>query len=337
AKLQVALVKSDAPTERPTTTQVAAYELYVRGRALTLQRGTGIVQALECFERAIELDPTYARAHVGLAEALRILAQYGFVHSADTIPRAKAALERALELEPELGEATGVLALITLTSDCNPPKAMELFERALIADPTLSEIRCLYAVWGLVLLRRDDEKGLAEIERAQRDDPLSSICAVHASIGLTLLGRHEEALQAAARGLELNPGAFASRHAVVLSRTWSGDLDGGLAATGPALQMSGRHPWVLSTMTYIHAAQGDRARAEAIHEELLARAVSGYVQCTWLAVSALALGRVDEAMDFAFRSVTEADAFGPWFLRWPKCEALESHPRYPDLRRLVGL
>jgi len=51
--------------------QFEAYELYVHGRAPTMQRGTGIVQALECFERAIELDPSYAPAHAGLAEALR--------------------------------------------------------------------------------------------------------------------------------------------------------------------------------------------------------------------------------------------------------------------------
>ena len=337
AKLQLTLVKPDTNAERPTTTQVAAYELYVRGRALTMQRGTGITQAMECFERAIELNPTYARAHVGLAEALRVLAQYGFVRSAEAIPRAKAALARALEIDPQLGEAMGALALITLTADFDSARAMELFERALALDPMLGEIRCLYAVWGLVLLRRDDTRGLAEIERAQRDDPLSSICAVHASMGLTLLGRHDEALVAATRGLEINPGAFSSHLALTNARTWSGDFTAGLAAAQSALQMSGRHPWILSTMTHIFAGLGDRARAEAIHQELHARAVTGYVQCTWLAISALALGRVDDAMDLAFRSVMEADGFGPWFLRWPGCEALYTHPRYPELRRRAGV
>ncbi len=337
AKLRVTLVKSDAAAARPTPVQVAAYELYVRGRALTMQRGTGIAQALACFERAIELDPMYAPAHVGLAEALRVLAQYGFVRAAEAIPRAKAAIARALAIKPEFGEALGVLALITLTSDFDVTKAMALFERALEVDSKLSEIRCLYAVWGLILLRGDDVQGLVEIERALRDDPLSSICTAHASIGLTLLGRHEESLRIAARGVELNPLAFSAQQSVVLARTWSGDLEGGLAAAAGALQMSGRHPWVLSTMTHIFAASGDRKRAEAIHQELLARAVSGYVQHTWLATSALALGRDDEAMDYAIRSVTETDAFGPWFLRWPNSESLRAHRRYPELRRLMGL
>jgi serine/threonine protein kinase/tetratricopeptide (TPR) repeat protein len=337
AKLQVTLVKSDAAAERLTTTEVAAYELSVRGRALARQRGNGIAQGVECFERALELDPSSARAHVGLAEALRVLAQYGFVRAADAIPRAKAALARALEIEPELGEALGVLACITLTSDLNGPKAMELFQRALAADPTLSEIRCLYAAWCLVVMRGEDERGLAELERAQRDDPLSSICTAHASIALTLMGRHEESLQTANRGAALDPGAFATQHAVATAKAWGGDLAGGLAATMPTLQMSGRHPWVLATMTHIYAQLGDRARAEAVHRELESRALTSYVQYTWLSFSAVALGRIDEAMDLAFRSIAEVDAFGPWFLRWPAIEPLQSHHRYPELKRLVRM
>jgi eukaryotic-like serine/threonine-protein kinase len=337
AKLQVTLIKTETAAERLTTTEVAAYELSARGRALARQRGTGIARAVECFERAIELDPTSARAHAGLAEALRVLAQYGVVRAFEAIPRAKAALARALEIEPELGEALGVLACITVTSDGDGPRAMALFERALAADPTLSEIRCLYAGWGLVVFYGDDARALAELERAQRDDPLSSICTAHASIGLTMMGRHEESLHAAKRGLTLDPDAFASQHAVAWSKTWGGDLDGALAAARAALQSSGRHPWVLATMTHIFVRKGERAKAEAIHRELESRAITGYVQFTWLSYSALAIGRIDEAMDYAFRSVTERDAFGPWFLRWPGIEQLQSHHRYPELKRLITL
>jgi serine/threonine protein kinase/tetratricopeptide (TPR) repeat protein len=336
AKLQVTFVRTDTNAERVTTNQVAAYELYVRGRALTMQRGAGIAQALECFERAIELDPSYAPAHAGLAEALRTLAQYGFVRAADAIPRAKAAIASALELDPNLGEAIGVLALIRLTSDLDASGSMELFERALAINPMLSEIRCLYAIWGLVVLRGEDVRGLAEVERALRDDPLSSICAAHASIGLSIMGRHDEAFRLAARAAELNSASFAAQLSLMLSQTWGGNFAGALAASVPVLQMSGRHPWALSSLTRVFAGQGDLARAEAVDDELRAREKTGYVQCTWLALSALALGRIDEAMELTFRSVTESDAFGPWFLRFPGIEALRAHSRFPELARLIG-
>ena len=337
AKLQLTLVRTDTNAERATTNQIAAYELYVRGRALTMQRGAGIAEALECFERAIELDPSYAPAHAGLAEALRTLAQYGFVRAADAIPRAKAAIARALELDPNLGEAIGVLALITLTSDLDASGSMELFERALAINPMLSELRCLYAIWVLVLLRDDDARGLAEVERALRDDPLSSICAAHASIGLSILGMHEEAVRSATRAAELNPASFAAQLSVMLSQAWGGSYAAARAASVPVLQMSGRHPWPVSLLTHVYAAQGDLARAQAMDDELHARARSGYVQCTWLALSALALGRIDEAMELTFGSVTERDAFGPWFLRFLGTDALRAHPRYPELLQLTGV
>ncbi|MGH7634043.1 MAG: hypothetical protein ACRENC_09970, partial [Gemmatimonadaceae bacterium] len=184
AKLQVTLSKPETAVARATTAEVAAFELYARGRALAMQRGNSIAQAMDCFERAIELDPNSPRPYAGLAEGLRILAQYGFVRAREAIPRAKAALTRALELEPEMGEALGVLALITLTSDLDTVRSIDLFERALAADPTLSEIRCLYGAWGFVVLGRGDERGLAELDRAQGEDPLSSICTAHASIAL---------------------------------------------------------------------------------------------------------------------------------------------------------
>jgi len=337
AKLQVTLTKPETTVARATTAEVAAYELYARGRALAMQRGNSISQAMECFERAIALDPDSPRPYAGLAEGLRILAQYGFMRASEAIPRAKAALARALQLEPELGEALGVLALISLTSDLDPVRSIDLFERALAADPTLSEIRCLYGAWGFIVLGRGDERGLAELDRAQRDDPLSSICTAHASIALSMVGRHEEALRTAMRGFELNPGAFGPQHAVALAKTWGGDPEGGIAAAVPALQSSGRHPWVLGTMAHAFAMMGERAKAEAIHGEIEARAASGFVQHTWRSYSALAIGRVDEAMEHAIRSVTETDAFGPWFLRWPGAEALLTHPRYPELRRMIGL
>ena len=148
------------------------------------------------------------------------------------------------------GEALGVLAVITLTSDLDPLRSIDLFERALAADPALSEVRCLYGAWGFIVLGRGDERGLAELECAQRDDPLSSICAAHASIALSMVGRHEEAIHTAMRSLALNPGTFGSQHAVALAKTWGGDPAGGLAAAVPALQSSGRHPWVLGTMAH---------------------------------------------------------------------------------------
>lgn len=77
--------------------------------------------------------------------------------------------------------------------------------------------------------------------------------------------------------------------------------------------------------------RGDRVRAEAVHAELEARAVTARVSFFSRAISALYLGRVDEAMEHAVRSAEVKDAIGPMWYRWPDLGALQAHPRYPEL------
>ena len=154
-RLELTFAKPDSAAARATTVEVEAYELTIRGRALAMQRGRPILEAVSCFERALALVPDSVPALVGLGNALRVKAQYGFGDAADCLPLARAALMRALELEPDNGEATGHLAtLITNSSAVDIDQTFALWERALTLDPRLSELRALYAGWGLGVLGR---------------------------------------------------------------------------------------------------------------------------------------------------------------------------------------
>src|SRR5204862_60696 len=105
-RLQVTLDGGEAASlVTPATKNLDAYHLCLRGRYLLAQRGLGLKQALECFGQAIALDPSYALAHAGLAEACTVLAQYGLVPPGTLRAKAHAAACRALELAPTLAEA----------------------------------------------------------------------------------------------------------------------------------------------------------------------------------------------------------------------------------------
>lgn len=338
AKLQVTFVTPAGSAAGPATTaEVEAYQLYVTGRALSIKRGAEIPRAIECFEKSIELDPTAARAYAGLGEAIRIQAQYGFAPAAEVIPYAKAALERALEIDPGSAEALTILALIAITYDLEPSAARMFMARAIAINPILPEARCLFAVWVLALVESDDDVAVEELRRAQALDPLNSICYVHGAFLFTVIGRYDDAIADAVRAVELNPTAFSAHLAETYARTWAGDVDRAMAAANRALQLSGRHPWVISMLTQLYVTRDDRVRAEAAHQELVSRSLTSHVQWLWLANSAVSLGRLDEAMDYAMRSVKVNDGFGPWFVRWPLGERFREHPRYPELRRLAGL
>jgi serine/threonine-protein kinase len=322
-----------ASASRATTTEVEAYELVARGRALTAQRGRPILEALTCFERAIELAPNSAAAHAGLGNALRVKAQYGFALPAECLPLAQASLERALEIEPENAEATGHLATVLLNAGVSGRRIFDLWERALVLDPRLSEVRALFGAWGLAILGggRDDVRAEAELRRAVSDDPRNPICWAVAAMGEAVMGRHENGVAAARRGCEIDPAAFAPRYALAWTQTWARQTEDGIATADGAMEQFGRHPWLLHTLTGLYMQRGDRVRAEAVHAELEARAVTSRVTFFSRAFSSLYLGRMDDAIAHAIRSAELRDAIGPIWGRFPDLEPLQAHPRYPEL------
>ena len=333
-RLQLTFAKSAGASSRATTAEVEAYELTVRGRALAAQRGRPILEAVSCFERALLLVPNSVPALCGLGNALRIKAQYGLGDPAECLARGRAALLRALELDPENGEATGYLAaLITNSADFDVEHTIALWERALVLNPRLSEVRGLYATWGLSVLRRgrEDERAERELRRAIADDPRNVICATIAAIAFGVLGRYQEGAAEARRGCELDPSAFGPCYALVWNQTWARDTEAGLTTVAGALEQFGRHPWLLQALTGLYMQSGDRVRAEAVHAELEARALTSRIPFFSRAVSALYLGRIDEAAEFAERSAKARDAVGPIWYRWPDIGPLQSHSRFPEI------
>src|SRR5205814_10347570 len=105
-RLQVSLAGSDQMTlVRPHTENLEAYQLYLKGRGFINRRGVALWQALEAFRAAFELDPQYALASAGLADAYTLLGLYGVLSPRDALPQARAAARRSVELGPELAEA----------------------------------------------------------------------------------------------------------------------------------------------------------------------------------------------------------------------------------------
>jgi serine/threonine-protein kinase len=332
-RLQLTFAKAaNAPT-RATTAEVQAYELVIRGRALTAQRGRPILEAIDCFEHAIALAPHSAAAHAGLGNAYRVKAQYGLGTADECNPVVQRELTRALELDPENAEAMGHLATFLVAAHIDVERGFALWERALSLDPRLSEVRALYAGWGLGVLRqgREDERAERELRRALADDPRNPICSTIFTIGFGIMGRPVEAAAEARRGAERDPTAFAPRYALAWALTWARETEEGLTTVQAAMDQFGRHSWLLQVLTGLYMQRGDRVSAEAVHAELVARAVTSQVSFYTRAVSALYLGRIDEALEHALRSAELKDAIGPVWYRWPDLEPLQAHPRFSEV------
>ncbi len=337
-KLEITYVKPRGSQSAPVPTpQVEAYDTYLKGRALVQKRGPGLREALACFERAVELDPTSARAHAGIGDALWWLAYYHMVPRAEAMARARTAVARALELDPDCAEALGTSANIAFGDDWDVATALRLMERALELDPHQGDLRMQYTTRVLWHTHADADRVMAEVRRAVEDDPLSPLLHANASIALVAAGWPREAMQMAERAMELGQGTWLGYFAIATVGCASRDFTRALPAAEAGLQLSGRHPWMLAMLTQAHAGLGHSTRAQGAYDEMRARAVNDSVDSVWLCIAAIALGRLDEAMDHAMRSVEDRELFGPWLGLVPGSEALKEHPRFPELIRKAGM
>lgn len=155
----------------------AAHELYIRGRYEWGKRNRkGMEAGLDYFQRAVELDPGYARAQAGLADCYLLLGAYSFHPQLETLPKAKAAALRALELDPKLAEAHATLGLVTQNLDWDWAATEKHYRQALALNPNHAKAHHWYAEFLSILGRFGESK--REFALARRVDPISPIIQV---------------------------------------------------------------------------------------------------------------------------------------------------------------
>jgi serine/threonine protein kinase/tetratricopeptide (TPR) repeat protein len=168
---------------RRTKVDPEAYKEYLRGRHFfNTWTPDGFHRALEHFERAIDLDASYAPAYAGLGDTVGCMSYYGFIPPADGFPRAEAAAKRALSLDPELAEAHGALALGSLFFKWNWLEAEREFLKSIELNDAVASVRAFHAL--LLSTQGRHDEAVAEARAARQRDPLSPL--VNMSVGWTL-------------------------------------------------------------------------------------------------------------------------------------------------------
>jgi len=182
-----------------------AYDHCVRGRFFWLQRTEKSLNlAMQHFEQVIERDATYAPAYSGLADSHFYLGYaFGRVPPVEAMPKARAAAEKTLALEPNLAEARTSLGFVTYFYDWNWAGAERELQEAIRLNPSYSLAHHMYAVLLMTLGRRDES--VAEAQRALDVDPLSLPINLILGTMLNVAGRFDEALERSKRTLELSP------------------------------------------------------------------------------------------------------------------------------------
>ena len=191
-----------AEPDRPSA-EVAA-ELTLRGRSHWWQRShKGLYKSVEYFIWALEEDPAYAPAYAGLADAYIQLTVYSHLQPTEAYPRAREALQRALELQPNLAEAHATRGQIALNADWDGPAAEEAYRTAIRLAPDYVPARFWYSE--LLTFQDRDQEAVAEAERARRLDPRNPLVVTGLALRLLDAGRYQDALPRFREALALDP------------------------------------------------------------------------------------------------------------------------------------
>lgn len=313
----------------------AAYRAYLRGYHL-LQRPSeaNLREALAAFHRTIDLDTSCTRAYAGMALAYRGLVHLD--HEPDEMfGLAKAAIARALKLDPDSADALTTQGRVRELYDWDWAGAEASLKRAIGLNPSLMEARLALAHL-LVCLGRFDE-GLDAAREARALDPLSPM--VHAILAgfLTAARQPEAARKQIERALDLQPDfwiALAVRGGMALDR---GDTEAAIADFSRAVEGSHRTSQQVALLAIAHVQANERTPARAILAELEARRAHAYVPATSFAAIATALGDTGRALDELERAHGERDIRMVFLRIDSRWNALRSQPRFRALARRMNL
>ena len=321
---------------RRHTENPEAHRSYLKGRYhLNRLSEAALRRAIECFESAIEHDPRYALAHVGLAEAYGLLSFFNLLPPRAVVPQAKQAAERALALDPELPEAHAALATLHKVYDWDWERAGARFRRALEIKPSCATARRLYASYLGGLGRSQD--ALSEMEVAQALDPLSLVISTELGWLLYLGRRFEEAAEQSRKTLEMEPRFPPALYVLGLAEEGAGRSAEAAALFEDVVGRSAENPAALAALGHLHAVAGRRDEAANALERLRDLASRGYVSPYWLALVCCGLGESDAALEWLEKAHDAHDVWLVWLNVDPRLDPLRDAARFQDLLRRIGL
>jgi TolB-like protein/DNA-binding winged helix-turn-helix (wHTH) protein/Flp pilus assembly protein TadD len=244
----------------PPPGSYAAYDLYLQGRYYWNQRSSaGFSRALDLFQQSIAQDPRYAPAYAGLADTYAMLSNYGFAVPTESMPKAKAAAVRALELDSQLAAAHNALAVIAEDYDYDWRTAEKEFQRAIELNPNYATAHQWYA--DCLAYEGRFTQALTESDHARALDPLSPIVAADRAVILDYARQYDRAIQAFQAVHAMDP-RLARGHLIIQAYVEAGRPAEALGylQTWRALQPG---PWIWANEAYIRGRMGQRASAEA--------------------------------------------------------------------------
>jgi TolB-like protein/DNA-binding winged helix-turn-helix (wHTH) protein/Flp pilus assembly protein TadD len=317
-----------------------AYGFYLKGRHFWNRRtAANLKKAIEQFQHAIERDPNYALAYIGLADGYVLLEEYGSTPSSESLPKARAAVQQAFHIDESLAEAHAAMGLIEQNS-WNFSEAEREHKRAIELNPNYAAAHAWYGFYLRVVRGRFDE-AMAEIRLAQQLEPQSPIIGTSLAQVFINKGELNAAIEEAKKVLELDPNFPLAYGAVGVVYQKQGRYEEAIAELEKAAELSGGWSLPLAHLGVCYAVAGKRDRARATLKELEEKYGRREALGQHVAGLYAALGDKDQAFAWLEKDFQARSGLLPWIAYEPWSDtlrdALSSDPRWNDLLRRIGL
>lgn len=317
---------------RPVDPQV--HELYLKGLFYRNQlTARSLEKSVEYFNSAIEKDPNYADAYAGLANGYRLLMN---AHPPDEVmPKARAAAERALALDPSLAQAHSLLGLMAPYPDWDWEGARKHFERAIELNPNDATAHDRYAEGYLTPMGRLDES-LAELRLAQQLDPL--LLALPTDIGKTLFfaRRYDDAIVQLRSVLEQDPTFLEATG--WLSKAY---LEKGLYPEALAIihreEANSGHGGYIEDLAYFYGRTGDSEQSRRLLAQLLKLSQTEHLDPGGIAHVYIALGDKERAFACLEKAFAAHSNYISSLRVWSAYDPIRNDLRFIDLERRAKL
>ncbi len=329
AKLKVQLageggeVAAGVPTVKRYTENLEAYDLYLRGRyELYKMTREGLDASKHLFEEAIRLDPRYAPAHDGLAYCWYSEGFLGFVAPKEAMPKAKAAVRRAIELDESVADAHATLGVILALYDWDWPGAEREMMRSIELNGASPGARDVHAFYFLRPVGRIDE-AVAEVQNALSLDPLSILFRVHLGFLYYVQRNFDHSIAQFRKVLDMNPQYYLAHAMMGPVYMQTCHFKEALECYEKARAADVNSKFVDSLEAMTQAAAGHRAKAREMLAAILQRATHEYISPVSIAYICTALGDHDAAFKHLDQAIHDRD---------PNILGLKSNPIFDALR-----
>jgi TolB-like protein/DNA-binding winged helix-turn-helix (wHTH) protein/Tfp pilus assembly protein PilF len=336
SNLRVRLTGAEEKRISSHTASPAAYQLYLKGRLFWNQRNReALLKAIDYFEQAIKADPNYALAYAGLADSYDLLDDWGKTPPRDSFPKARAAAEKALELDESLAEAHTSLAQVHESYEWNWTEAEREYKRAIELNPNYPTAHQWYAMF--LATQHRFREAEAEARRAYELDPLSPPIAMTVAEVFEYQRRYDDAIAQYKKVLELSP-SFAG--------AW-GNL-------GYAYEQKGAYPEAIEAykkesalsdepeigmmleLAYRHG--GHKAMTEVgLQYDLQKRTQGKYGSALAIAGYYAMLGNANQAVKWIEKGYEEHSSAISYLTVRPEFDGIRSDPRFRYWIRVLGL